>query len=452
MNIIIVGAGVTGLTLAYLLSKRGVRVIVLEKENAIGGLARSFHYDGWSIDIGPHRFHTDDALVHDFVLEIMRDRIIEIPRSSKVFFCEEHFDWPLNVQSMFRLPLNLMFKAFLDLFNRPAIKDDSYESYVMNKYGKTLTNYFFREYNQKFLKMDLKDCHRHWAETGINRATIDKDIKSSSIVDLLLGILSQQGVNTRFLYPKDGPIDVFAEILKGQIEAQGGCIEVGVLLDDVRVEGSTVKSLKDSAGREWDADYIFWTGDVPDLEQLLKLPPSQLNYNSTVICNLLVEGEPPVPSQWEYFGSRDYIICRTSINTCFNPALTPPGHFGVCAELVCYEHDFIWKEAETLLNSIIQNLIHAKIIRNFNSITEVHFERVRNTYPIYKIDYISHLQEYTNKIKAFSNLLACGRTGGFWYNNMDHSIRAGIDIVNMLKDGEGRDFSSLPKGVYRGDF
>lgn len=453
MHIIIVGAGVTGLTLAYLLSKLGVRVTVLEKERAIGGLAKSFHYEGWSIDIGPHRFHTDDSVVHDFVLEIMRDHIIEIPRNSKVFFCEAHFDWPLNLKSILKLPPRLMFKAFLDLFARPSIKDDSYESYVMNKYGKTLTNHFFREYNQKFLKMDLKDCHRHWAETGINRATIDKDIKSSSIVELLLGVLSQKGVNTRFLYPKEGPIDIFAYTLKEMIEAHGGAVEADVQLRGAYVENTTIKMLKSADGKEWEADYIFWTGDIQDLERLLGLPASPLTFNSTVVCNLLIEGEPPIPSQWEYFGSRDYVICRTSINTCFNTVLAPRGYYGICAELVCQENDFVWNQAESLLNTIIQNLIHAKIINNFNSIVEVRFERVRNTYPIYKIDYMTHLERYTNKIKAFSNILACGRTGGFWYNNMDHCIRSSIDIVNRLVGAHSDVAVALPaSGVYRGDF
>jgi protoporphyrinogen oxidase len=453
MKIVIVGAGVTGLTLGYLLGKKGFEITIIEKEAAVGGLARSFRYNGWSIDIGPHRFHTDDSLVHDFINEVMGDNLIEIARSSKVFFCDMHFEWPLTLREVLRLPKKLMFNSCIDLLTRPSIRDDSYDSYVLNRYGKTLTNHFFREYNQKFLKTDLKDCHRDWAETGINRATIDKDVKSSSIFDLLLGVLSTKHVNTKFLYPKDGPIDGFCHILRQSIESRGGSIECGVALQKSSLAGRAVRSLVSSDGRVWDADFVFWTGNIYDLESLLGCDLSPLNYCSTVVCNLLVEGTPPVPSQWEYFGSSEIIFCRTSTNICFNPALAPEGYYGICAELVCYQNDFVWKHAETHLNTIVQNLIHTKIIRNFNSIVDVHFEHVENTYPVYKLDYQSSLKAYTGKIKDIGNLVACGRTGGFWYNNMDHSIRSAIDIAGMIEPSElaaGRD---LPvHGVIRGNF
>jgi len=84
---------------------------------------------------------------------------------------------------------------------------------------------------------------------------------------------------------------------------------------------------------------------------------------------------------------------------------------------------------------------------------EVHFERVINTYPIYRIDYLTNLKKYTGKIESFKNVLACGRTGGFWYNNMDHSIRSSIDIVNMIDYEKFPEIRSLPvRGIYRGDF
>jgi len=453
MKIVIVGGGVAGLTLAYLLKKKGLAVTVLEREDRVGGLARSFRYEGWSIDIGPHRFHTDDKVVKDFIHEIMQDRLIEIPRNSKVFFCDEHFDWPLNLNAVFKLPPSLMMNAFLDLLRRPSIRDDSYESYVLSRYGKTLTKHLFREYTQKFLKAGLKDCHRDWAETGINRATIDKNIKSSSLMDLVLGVLSQKKVNTKFLYPKEGPIDEFSEILKQEIISMGGAVETDVVLTKAVSENSSVQRLIGSDGRAWDTDFLFWTGDVNDCERILGLSLSQLNYCSTVVCNLLVEGEPPVPSQWEYFGSSKIIFSRTSINTCFNQRLAPEGYYGICAELLCYENDYVWNQPETLFNSIMQGLINVKLVRNFNSIMEVKFERIKNTYPIYNIKYLVNLEEYKQNISSISNVLACGRTGGFWYNNMDHSIRSSIDIANMIDPDNFTETRLLPvKGVYRGNF
>jgi protoporphyrinogen oxidase len=237
------------------------------------------------------------------------------------------------------------------------------------------------------------------------------------------------------------------------IKSQGGKVELDIHIEKATVDNQKIKSFESTDGRKFEADFVFWTGDLHDLEKLLCLESSQLNYCSTVLCNLLVEGTPPVPSQWEYFGSSTIIFCRTSINICFNPRLAPKGYHGICAEILCYEDDFVWTQAETLLSSLIQNLIQAKIVRNFNSIKEVHFERVKNTYPIYQLDYLTHLEKYTDKIKSFKNILACGRTGCFWYNNMDHSIRSAIDIASMIDFDKYSDTLTLPvKGVYRGNF
>ncbi|MCM8787142.1 MAG: FAD-dependent oxidoreductase [Candidatus Omnitrophica bacterium] len=453
MNIIIVGAGVTGLTLGYLLSHKGYKVTILEKEHTIGGLARSCNYNGWSIDIGPHRFHTDDPLVATFISEIMGDDLLVISRNSKVFFCNQHFEWPLTFSSIFRLPLSIQLKACRDVVFRPRITNESYESYVLSKYGRTLTEYFFREYNQKFLKIDLRDCHKDWAETGINRATIDKDVKTSSIIELLLGVLSTRNIKTKFLYPKTGPIEKFCKKLHEKIKQNGGTIICGVVLKTISIEKKRITHITDNNGQRWDSDFIFWTGTSYELEKLLGVTPSCLQYCSTVLCNLLVEGSPPIPAQWEYFGSRDFVFCRTSINTCFNELLAPRGFYGICAELVCNKDDFVWNKAETLLNSVLQNLIHANIIRNYNSINDVHFERIENTYPVYRLDYRLQIQTYMKNLSEIENLIACGRTGGFWYNNMDHSIRSAIDLITIMNETgfEAKRPHSLPP-VFRGNF
>jgi len=453
MNITIVGAGVAGLTLGYLLSKKGISITLIEKEKKIGGLARSFHYDNWSIDIGPHRFHTNDSIVQNFLEEIMKTDLIKIHRNSKVYFYGKHFEWPLTFKSIFQLPPALIMNSLKDLLFRPQTAGKTFESYVMSKYGKTLTDSFFREYTQKFLKVTLDQCHRDWAETGINRATIDENVRTSSIIELLLGVLSRNKIDTTFLYPKNGAIDEFPKILAKKIEGQNGAILTNSNIVKIIKEDNIIQSIILSDGQELKSDYLFWSGSPSNLEKLLEIDNSELTFCSTVLCNLLVEGPPPIPTQWEYFGSREIIFCRLSTNTSFNPDLAPPGYYGICAEIVCYEGDYVWNEGSQLLNIIIQNLIKTQVVRNFNSIADVRFEKIPDTYPIYKIDYLEKLKDYEDKLKKIKNLLAFGRTGGFWYNNMDHSIRSSIDLANMIDPKKLSAPEDLPvNGIFRGDF
>ena len=57
-TVVVIGAGPAGLTAAYELAKLQRRAIVLEKQDRVGGLARTENYKGFCFDIGGHRFFT----------------------------------------------------------------------------------------------------------------------------------------------------------------------------------------------------------------------------------------------------------------------------------------------------------------------------------------------------------------------------------------------------------
>lgn len=53
-DIVIIGAGLTGLTMAYYLQRAGKKILVLEKENRVGGVIRTHHKDGFIFESGPN--------------------------------------------------------------------------------------------------------------------------------------------------------------------------------------------------------------------------------------------------------------------------------------------------------------------------------------------------------------------------------------------------------------
>lgn len=53
-DVIVVGAGISGLLSALALSKEGKQVLIIEKESFIGGVCRSYDVDGYIVDTGPH--------------------------------------------------------------------------------------------------------------------------------------------------------------------------------------------------------------------------------------------------------------------------------------------------------------------------------------------------------------------------------------------------------------
>src|SRR3546814_13748936 len=57
VDVAIIGAGPAGLTAAYLLTKEGYRVTVIEKDpDYVGGISRTVEHEGFRFDIGGQRF------------------------------------------------------------------------------------------------------------------------------------------------------------------------------------------------------------------------------------------------------------------------------------------------------------------------------------------------------------------------------------------------------------
>ena len=52
-NIYIIGSGFSSMAASCYMAKKGYKVTVLEKNNAVGGRARQIKKDGFTFDIGP---------------------------------------------------------------------------------------------------------------------------------------------------------------------------------------------------------------------------------------------------------------------------------------------------------------------------------------------------------------------------------------------------------------
>jgi protoporphyrinogen oxidase len=87
-DVVIVGGGFTGLTAAYVLSKQGHKVRVIESDSTAGGLAGTFEFaDGVKIEKFYHHWFNNDVYVPELVKELgMESDLITLPSRTGMYF------------------------------------------------------------------------------------------------------------------------------------------------------------------------------------------------------------------------------------------------------------------------------------------------------------------------------------------------------------------------------
>ena len=96
MKAVVIGAGPAGLTAAHQLSKQTPDVTVLEAADCVGGLARSIELWGQRVDLGPHRFFSQDRRVNELWLEVVGRDYFMVNRQTRILYQDKLFRYPLE--------------------------------------------------------------------------------------------------------------------------------------------------------------------------------------------------------------------------------------------------------------------------------------------------------------------------------------------------------------------
>ena len=115
--------------------------------------------------------------------------------------------------------------------------------------------------------------------------------------------------------------------------------------------------------------------------------------------------------------------------------------------------DTRWQHGERLTDWVIDDLVSVGLLKNRRNVIDVKLERLPNSYPIYHQSYPGQLDIARSGLSRFSNLHLAGRTGLFWYNNMDHSMENAFQLTKRLLREAGRaeaDEAALATGQLAG--
>ena len=168
-KVLIVGAGWAGASAANILKNNNFDVLVLEKDNEVGGHSKSGYINNviWE-PYGAHIFHTSNEKVAKFVNKYGLDSNFEHKVLTKLMIDGEYrsFSWPPQIEELKTLKQWKTIKSELSsLPSEPS--GDSFIEYVVSMMGKTLYELFIEGYSIKQWGEELKGLSSRFAPKRI---------------------------------------------------------------------------------------------------------------------------------------------------------------------------------------------------------------------------------------------------------------------------------------------
>ena len=447
------GAGPAGLTAAWENVRHGGTSVVLEKDDVVGGIARTVQRDGYRFDIGGHRFFTKVREVEELWHEVLAHDFIRVPRQSRILYRGKFFSYPLKpVEAFFGLgPVEsfLCALSFLSARLFPKRPEEDLESWVSNRFGARLFRIFFKTYTEKVWGVPCTEIKAEWAAQRIRGLSLFKAVWHAIRKDPTIKTLIDE-----FDYPRLGPGQMW-ETFQANVEAAGSKV---LLEHPVRriawSKGRGVEAIE-AGGRgageaaRFEGDAFLSSMPITELVEALDPPAppgvraaaARLRYRDFICVALVFEGEGFFPDNWVYIHSPELKVGRVQNFNNWSKDLVPrEGVTCLGLEYFCFETDAVWKAADSELIEMAEREIRlTRLVPDGAPLVQGAVVRMKKTYPMYDPGYGECVEAVRRFVEAeLPNLQLVGRNGMHRYNNQDHAMLTAMYAVRNLY-GESHD-------------
>jgi UDP-galactopyranose mutase len=440
--IVILGAGLTGLSAAYYLERRGHDdCVVLESEDRVGGLTRTEHYDGFSFDHSIHILYTRHESVAALIHDLLGDNLGKQTRLSFCYTAGCYTEYPYQAYNH-GLPAEIVAENILGLIraHEPHANGTPahYEDWILRTFGQGIAHNFMLPYNRKQWAWDLTDMSFGW---------IADRVPVPNLRDVLLGALrpptARVGPNHEFWYPQTNGIEALPKSLAAQLAPDR--VRLGSRVN--QIDPSRREVVMDSGQR---LAYSALISTLP-LRQLIpmlgdEVPPEigdaacGLKHNTVHTVNIGLTGTGfgyGGAMHWVYYPGDASVFHRVSFPQRFAASMAPQGCASVQAEISESPHKPISRA--TLVEDTLAGLVRVGLldeqevlpVAQGGRVTVAQIVTLDPAYVIYDHRHRSHLDAIRGYLTAM-DIQTCGRFGDWEYFNMDESILAGKRAADAL--------------------
>lgn len=456
-TVTIIGAGPAGLTAAYLLSKQGIHTTVLEADKEyVGGISKTVKHDGFHFDIGGHRFFSKAKEVEDFWTEILPNDMLDRPRSSRIYYRNQFFCYPLKpFEALKKLGLiesMLCVLSYLKARLWPRKNPVSFENWVTNQFGERLFRIFFKTYTEKVWGMSCSEISADWAAQRIKGLSLFSAVKNA----FRIGRPKNKGEVIKtlidsFRYPRKGP-GMMWEACAEKVKAQGGMIHMGQKAASLEWDESRQKwkVATETAGPEKAltvfADHVISSAPIRELLCAIKPHASQpvrwaaesLRYRDFLTVTLVLKGDELFDDNWIYIHDPDVRVGRIQNFKSWSPEMVPDPQFNCYGlEYFCFEGDGVWSMKDEDLIQLALGEMKKIGLASRSEFVRGYVVRQAKAYPVYDENYQNNVELIRAELEArYPTLHLVGRNGMHKYNNQDHAIMTAMLTTHNILSGK----------------
>ena len=455
-RVLCIGAGPAGLTAAYLLSKRGVPVTVLEADPVyLGGISRTVVHNGYRCDIGGHRFYTKSEQVNELWLELLDEGFLRCIRKSSIYYRQRFFDYPLKIGNIFGkigvVESALCLLSYLKARAFPVKNPNNFEQWVCNNFGRKLFSMFFETYTEKVWGMKCSEISSDWAAQRIKRFTLGGALKNALFGSRTKGKEVIKTLISSFRYPPRGA-GMMWESAARKIRAQGGTIEMGrrvAGLERMPDGGWRVASVgPDGDEAHYEAEHVISSAPLREVVEFVDPQPAPevaaaakaLKYRDFLAVGIVVKDRGTCTDQWVYIHDPGVKVGRIENFKYWSPEMVPDqDNAFYCMEYFCFEGDGLWTSSDAALVERAKSELVQIGLAAAADVIDGFVIRQKKAYPVYDEGYAEKVKLVRDFVEAeCPGLHLTGRNGMHKYNNQDHAMMTAMLAVENIVAGENR--------------
>lgn len=296
---LVVGGGISGLAFADRL--RDEDVLVLERDDEIGGYCKTVRQDGFVWDYSGHFFHFRHPEIERELVTRMKDqKILVVAKDSRIWFADAWVDFPFQ-KNIHQLPKEDFAECLHDLYFKDREHSGTPKSFLemlYAKFGRGIAERFLVPYNEKLYATDLGRLDVEAMGRFFPYANVDEIVAN-------FGGGRDTSYNATFTYPEGGAIQYVHALASGLDPARIVTGEAVIGIDLRRKVARTDR-------REVRFETLVSAAPFPSLLRLCGMPfdESLYTWNVVEVFNLGFDLKGPTGIHWAYYPQKDLSFYR----------------------------------------------------------------------------------------------------------------------------------------------